>query len=85
MNFRNDCSLSLINPHQVPSFSHRIGLPESILPHQSGGWLFFEIHPERSHEVAHILAENGFTDVKTLKDINDRDRICGGRAEREKH
>jgi release factor glutamine methyltransferase len=47
-----------------------------------GGWLFFEIHPDRGPQVSDILRENGFTDVKTLKDINDRDRICGGTREK---
>ncbi|MEW6992430.1 peptide chain release factor N(5)-glutamine methyltransferase [Colwelliaceae bacterium 6441] len=39
------------------------------------GWLYFEHGFEQARKVQQILLENGFSEVKTLKDYNHKDRV----------
>ena len=44
-----------------------------------GGWLFFEIGCEQAAAVSEILAENGFREIHTVKDLAGLDRVVYGR------
>ncbi len=44
-----------------------------------GGWLFLEIGFDQGEEVASYLAENGYQEVRTDRDLGGRDRVVSGR------
>ena len=46
---------------------------------RKGGLLAFEIGCTQGKAVAGILAENGFTGIETLRDLNGNDRVVLGR------
>jgi release factor glutamine methyltransferase len=45
----------------------------------NGGWIFYEIGYDQSDSVREILNKNGYTDIKTIKDISGLDRVVVGR------
>ncbi len=47
---------------------------------KKGGKLYFEIHEEKGKEVAALLVENGFSEVRILKDMYEKDRFVSGVA-----
>ena len=44
-----------------------------------GGWLFLEIGFDQGEAVASYLAENGYQEVRTDRDLGGRDRVVSGR------
>jgi release factor glutamine methyltransferase len=44
-----------------------------------GGWLLFEHGHDQGPAVRHILERDGYTNVETLRDMEDRDRVTVGR------
>lgn len=44
----------------------------------SNGRLYFEINERFGHEVCQNLNQNGFKDVRIIKDLNEKDRIVTG-------
>lgn len=46
---------------------------------RGGGWLLLEHGWEQGEAVRTLLAEAGFTDVETARDLEDRDRVTLGR------
>jgi release factor glutamine methyltransferase len=44
-----------------------------------GGWLLLEHGHDQGSAVRHILSCDGYTDVETLRDMEDRDRVTLGR------
>ena len=47
----------------------------------SGGMLFYEVGKGQAASVRKILRENGFEDIKTIKDYNKIERVvCGKRS-----
>lgn len=57
---------------------YRAIVPASLKRLNSGGILFFEIGKGQAAAVRKLLRENGFEDIKTIKDYNKIDRIvCG--------
>ncbi len=45
---------------------------------KDGGYLFFEIGYDEGQEVSSLMKENGFSDVRVLKDFAGLDRVCYG-------
>ncbi|MCX6182082.1 MAG: peptide chain release factor N(5)-glutamine methyltransferase [Bacteroidetes bacterium] len=45
---------------------------------KKGGKLYFEIHEEKGKEVAELLVKNGFSEVRILKDMYEKDRFVSG-------
>jgi release factor glutamine methyltransferase len=55
-------------------FYRRIAqLAEKLL--KEGGWLYFEINEAYGKQVADLLEQKGFMEVKTLKDLQKKDRM----------
>lgn len=46
-----------------------------------GGWLLFEHGHDQGADVRHILDSDSYTDVETIRDMEDRDRVTLGRWE----
>ena len=45
---------------------------------KKGGWLYMEIGYDQSEAVEQLLSQNGFTDIRTEKDLAGLDRVvCG--------
>lgn len=45
---------------------------------KKGGLLIYEIGADQGDSVSMIMAENGFSDVKISRDLEDRDRVVSG-------
>lgn len=52
---------------------------EAVLYLKNGGWLMYEIGYDQGEEVNNIMKENGFADVKVIKDLAGLDRVVIGR------
>lgn len=52
------------------------GAPSQLQP---GGWLLLEHGYDQAQSVRTLLAENGFTDVESWRDLADIERVTGGR------
>ena len=44
-----------------------------------GAWLFFEIGYDQAEDVCRMLAENGYTQIQTQKDLSGHDRVVSAR------
>ena len=45
------------------------------------GTLSFEVGVDEADDVKRIMEENGFTDIKIIKDYSGNDRVVSGRAD----
>lgn len=50
----------------------------------TGGWLLFEIGWDQAAEVCRMFQENGYQEVRTVKDLAGLDRVCIGKKMEEK-
>lgn len=46
---------------------------------KNGGWLMYEIGCFQAEDVSAVMRENGFDDIKVVKDLTGRDRVVRGR------
>jgi release factor glutamine methyltransferase len=59
-------------------FFYRRIIPEAVRHLVTGGYLFLEIGYDQAEEVAALMRDAGYYDVKTIKDYGGNDRIvCG--------
>ncbi|MDR3047475.1 MAG: peptide chain release factor N(5)-glutamine methyltransferase [Bacteroidales bacterium] len=70
---------ALFVPDEDPLLFYRkiVAFATHHLIHQ--GLLYFETHEDFHAEIASLLAENGYADIRSLKDINGKDRMIGCR------
>ena len=53
--------------------------PENLM---QGGALLMEAAPYQMEEIAHLLENRGFKDIKLYKDLSEQKRVIGGRYEK---
>ena len=59
-------------------YFYRILAKEAPAHLKKGGWLYMEIGYDQSEAVEQLLSQNGFTDIRTEKDLAGLDRVvCG--------
>lgn len=58
---------------------YRTIIPDSIKRLTNGGWLFLEVGKGQAKDVRKMMRENGFEEIKTIKDYGKIERIVCGR------
>ncbi len=53
-------------------------IPQAYKTLKSSGWLLLEIGYQQSNNVEKLLKENNFTNIETIPDFNNKDRIVKG-------
>lgn len=61
---------------------YRIIVNKSLKYLRNGGWLLVEIGHDQGDDVANLFMENGYSDVKIVKDLAGLDRVVKGRTGR---
>ncbi len=73
--------LALFVPDQDPLLFYRVIAEKGKKLLKPGGKLYFEIHEEFGNEVTSLLGKLGYSEVRLLKDLNEKDRIVVGKWE----
>ena len=72
--------LALFVPDDDPLVFYRAIADYGLLHLDEGGWLFFEVNKEYAKQVAELLLQKGYKEVKTFKDQYDNERfVCARR------
>jgi release factor glutamine methyltransferase len=72
--------LALFVPDQDPLIFYRVIAQKAKKLLKSGGRLYFEIHERFGAEVAALLQNFGYQEVKIHQDLNGKERMISARA-----
>ena len=75
-------SLALFVDDQDPLVFYKAITENAMNKLLPGGILYFEINERYGNETAELLSKAGFTEVKIIKDLYDKDRIVRGEKTR---